>query len=71
MIILVRMDHETMEAEVYASRSRGGLIWRGKATPYLLQWQADRREAFFHASDLPCLHPSGLPVILGETKEKF
>ncbi len=68
MIICVRVNHETLECVI---SSKAGIIWEGRAIPYVLQWQADRRVAYFQASDLPCLHPSGLPVITGDTQEKF
>lgn len=46
--------------------------WVGKAPPYVVQWMADRREAYFRATDNPCLYPSGLVAILGEaTKEDY
>lgn len=69
MIICVRVNHATLECVVSAKDQ--GIIWEGRAPPYILQWVAERRIAFFRASDDPCLHPSELPVILGETEEKF
>lgn len=69
MIVKIELDPATLAAQV--ANQDGTYSWSGPATPYVVQWMAGRRTAFFLATDTAVLSPSGLVGILSETEEKF
>lgn len=64
MVIRVEVDENYM-----ALVTGPGFRWYGRAPAWALQWQADRKVAYFKASDRKCLS-SGLPAIYAEAKKE-
>jgi hypothetical protein len=67
--VKVTLDPTTMDAQV--TDQEGRCVWSGRCPPYLSQWMAGRRVAFFRSTDTAVLSPSGLVGILGESEDKW